>query len=203
MSVIAQVGDFRVRVVLDDSPSEPYDDGATPLLRIWRGEVVQVEDVTSYRVPAQTLSAVREAVDRWDPTGETFARYPRLFHGASNVVTYGSNRDGVYGTFDTPHWREAMGLTEEHIAAHGIDVTALANLDEWRAYCEGEVYGWVVERRELWRKDGDPTVTRETWEEVEAVWGYYSHRHAVDNAREALQAHVEKASAGSGRPDPD
>lgn len=32
--ILAETGDFRVQLVLDEWPDEPYDDGASPLLRL-------------------------------------------------------------------------------------------------------------------------------------------------------------------------
>lgn len=54
-----------------------------------------------------------------------------------------------------------------------------------RAYLEGEVYGWIVER--VWIKAGQ----LET-ECVDSCWGYYGEagrEYAIECAREAIRYH--------------
>lgn len=195
--VLETRGTLRVRLVLDESAGEPYDDGGSPIVRwdlhtrhsgTWHAEQITV--TTSYVLDA---SIVR-AAERWGCNPHSlFRRYLRIFHGTTCYVEYDRNdgSDFVYATFDTAHWRQAMGLTDEHLAAHPEIRGQLANMDEYKAWCEGDVYGYVVEREVTWRKDGEPATTMTTWEEVESCWGYYGRGEGERAAREALADQVE------------
>lgn len=180
--ITSEDGKYRALIVGDLWPSEPYDDGGSPILRIetgWYAErVEQVEEITSYRVHSQII----EAASRWarhEP--ETFERYLRIFHGVTKVETYDARRGGgdfIYVTFDPKDWRDEVGAPEGSIG-----------MEEWRAYCEGDVYGVVVEKNVTWRpvdpEDGDDTM--DTWIDVDSCWGYYGFGEYVQEAaREAL-----------------
>lgn len=147
--ILDAAGDFRVIIENDDaSPDKPYFDGGSPLLRFeyryypWSCE--QETEITSYVVD----SSIIEAAERFGAGRERkmFERYLRIFHGATTIVWHES-RDYLYCTFDTAAWREAMGLTPEHLAKHP-DIE-LADMDEFIAWLNGEVYGYAVQRREV------------------------------------------------------
>ena len=223
--VVEERDGLRVRLVLDDGPSEPYDDGGSPLLRLkfgdfysltrWAG-AEQVTEITSYVVDDGIIEA---AARWWAEESDVFERYLRAFHGTTEVKWYDS-RDGDYAyvTFDTADWRAEMGLTDEYLASHAGIV--LADMTEWRAYVEGDVYGYVVERLAPVVDQDDLTYARETlggdaryddvvtlaegragiacaegvgvWVEVEdgSLWGLYGTDYAVKAAYEAFDAEL-------------
>ena len=186
--VIETIGDVRVRLELDDDPLEPYDDGGSPLLRFtdrrdYDTWVVEQVKCTSFEVPDNILAAAR----RWGPDG--FVRYLRIFHGTTCSVAYRTDHYD-YVTFDTAAWREAMALTDTHLDHYPELRGNLAKLDEWRHYCEGEVYGWVIERRVTWKRTDDETETMHTWEQVESCWGYYGHDDGVEMAKYHLAEYL-------------
>jgi len=203
METIEERDGYRVGLTYQYDPDEPYNDGATPLIRydtsMWKGVVDadQVTSITSYRIDERILDALGRFVrGSTDIRGmELFARYMSIFHGTRSLVWWQST-DWHYVTFDTQHWRDAMGLTDEYLAAHPeVDANSLANMDEYQAWCEGDVYGYLIEVKQRWRRvddednvvslmDGDEMTT---WEEVEAIYGFYGYDQAVEAAREAFE----------------
>lgn len=195
--IVETRGDYRARIISEDGPSEPYNDGGSPILRLrwdrnwddtWYAE--QITGITSHVVDSQ----IALAAGRWGSDTDTFERYLRIFHGTSAVEWYDSRSDGgdyVYVTFDTAAWREDVGAPENSV-----------EMSEWRSYVEGDVWCHVVEKRTVWVKApsdvNDPDAeTMTTWEEVEdtAVWGFYGHEWAEQAAREALNDVAPNTSA--------
>jgi hypothetical protein len=185
--IIATRGDdLRVRLELDGSPEPPYDEGSAPILRQFGSRISQVVETTSFLVHPRIL----EAAERWGFDDNLFIRYLRAFHGVTRTEYYsrggwGENR---YFSFDPADWRERVGLPDAYLAEHP-EVNP-ADLSQWAAYVEGDVYGWVVERRVVWCRADDPTVTRDEWETVDSCWGFYGREYAEEAAREALEAAV-------------
>lgn len=193
---------LRVRIGLDESPDEPYDDGGSPILHVacgtwtdgrWAAE--QMTDITSYVVDP----TIEDAAAKWGSEPDIFERYLRIFHGVTEVKWYTPREGGNYVTFDPADWREKMGLPVDKIELaayaekHDLKPGWLASLEEWISYCEGDVYGYVVEKRVTWKPvdvDADNDVTMETWEHVEdgSLWGLYGFTYAEEAAREALDS---------------
>lgn len=184
--VIEETESLRVRLVPDISPDEPYDDGGSPLIRIdyrstwdtYRAE--QVTGITSYRAHDALVSAAA----RWHREPELFERYARIFHGVTKVETWHSG-EAWYLACDPADWRELMGLTDEYLVAHPDVVTT--DMTEWRAYCEGDVWGYVLEERAHWVREGTDE-ERNTWEQVDSCFGFYGYDYALESAREAMAA---------------
>lgn len=177
-------GEYRVRLVLDNDPEAPYDVGSSPILSRawdrWRYRADQVTSVTSYKV----ADGIVDALHVWGDC-EKFRRYCRIFHGVTAFRAY-TGRDGTeYLTLDPADWREKVGAPAGSIS-----------LEEWIAYLEGDVWGWVVERREtlesVWRNTaGEVTFASESedWTEVDSCWGYYGRKYAEEAALEALDSY--------------
>lgn len=170
--VIEQADDLRVRVVVDTNPVPPYDEGRSPMLKLHRGGwlgnwfVDYVTHLGGYQ-PAEMTSILVAANRIAGDKPQLFERWLRIFCGATAIEWYDSRDDGgdwLYVTFDTADWR-----THHHLP-HGRD--SGVSLADWRAYCRGEVYGWVIERR--------------AWTELDSIWGFFGHDEAADAAREAL-----------------
>jgi len=194
--VIDERGQYRLVLVDDYDAQEPYCDGGTPLLRYstsWTGGLrgEQVTNITSYRVSDRILEAFQEfGADR-----EKFERYLRIFHGMRSIVWLSNRGAYDYVTFDTQHWRDAMGLTEEYLSEHpDVEGTGFANLDEYAAWLSGETYGYRIERKQRWLPVNDEnevvsfldTTEQVTWEEEDSCYGYYGHGVAEGAAREAF-----------------
>jgi hypothetical protein len=65
-----------------------------------------------------------------------------------------------------------------------------AQAEEYAAWADGEVYGYVIEQRATWRRDDDHDATMETWEHVDSCWGFYGRAYAEEAARETWTATV-------------
>jgi hypothetical protein len=200
---IEERGKYRVRVVLDDDPMEPYDDGGSPILRYERREyddyiAEQITTITSHKVDDRIVEALRQYGDNYANGQSLFERYLRMFHGTTEVVWRGGGwREYSYVTFDTAHWRQEMALTDEHIAKmrEAGHEMRLADMSEYGAYLDGEVYGYVVEEEVTWvRASGETHYTKQTWEHVDSCWGFYDRDCVEEQAREALAAEAGEAS---------
>lgn len=178
-------GEYRVRVTRDEDPSQPYDDGGSPILRreysSWRGvwTAEQMVMTTSYRLHP----SICEAFERFGRDLDTWERYCRIFHGATSFAYYTTRGGDMFVTLDPAEWREEVGAPE-----------GSANLDEWRAYCEGDVFGYTVERRvreycEVRTLAGEElrASARFAWEHVDSCWGFYGLKWAQEAALEALE----------------
>jgi hypothetical protein len=125
-------------------------------------------------------------------TLEVFERYVRIFHGTKSLVTWnlGITREYGYVVFDTAALRELWDITDEYADNHPGTLTQ-ATLDEWRNWAEGEVYGYIVEKKEFWSKMYDqpnrPDEAGFDWEEVDSCWGLSGRECAEEAAKEALK----------------
>lgn len=184
-------GRFRVRLILDEYPDEPYDDGQSPLLRIDRG---QADHVMATGRPLDDDARIEEAAERWGPPSSgdwpLFEKYLRAYYGVTAIETWFSG-SYWYVTYDPAAWRDHVGAP-----AGSVDMS------EYRAWCEGDVWGWAVERDVTWRRDDDPDATMHTWETVDSCFGYYGSDGANGDylkscALEAFDSATEPDTAAS------
>ena len=200
---------FRALTIVDEDPQEPEFEGGCPIVQIdaarhygyhvemtGYGESseyddglgqgsrrVDASDIISYFV--DQLGGKREAID-------AFERYLHIYHDG-NLVEYGPNQgtDYTYVAYVTRTLWESWGNKGE---------VGKADMDEYRAWLEGDVYGVVVESKptveveaepdiRVWRGYGE--IDRDGWTEMEdPVWGYYGQEYAEESAREQLAAEV-------------
>jgi hypothetical protein len=186
-------GTTRVRLVQDVDAGELYDDGGAPIWRVegnayggWRVE--HVDTITSFEPNERIAEAIAQL---WSEKDEVLERYLRIFHGVTITERWHS---GTYWYFtcDPAQWREHLGLTPENVA--GFKDPQYSLMSEYKAWVNGEVYGYIVEEKVRWQRvdeGGTPTLTvepnqRETWEEVESCYGYYGYHYAMEEATEIL-----------------
>ena len=189
---------FRARLEYDDAADKPYDEGAVPILSREFNRYRYVFEGVNEQGKAYE-DAVSDAWNRFNHDDDVLARWLRIFHGASSVL-WDSSSNYAYLAFDTAEWRETHGLTDEWMDAHEMDRGELAkgSLDEVMAWANGEVFGFIVERRvktSTIRTDavtGDVlgTVEGEAWEEVDSCWGFYGRESAEDAATEAFDSYA-------------
>lgn len=155
-------GTLRAVIVADHYAEAPYDDGGSPILRMyydygWRAK--HVDGVSSF-VPSG-IGNIIKAAERWArDDSDLFERYLRIFHGMTSV-RYHFDRDGdEWVTFDTAEWRECVGAPE-----------GAADMTEYIAWLNGECYGYAVERKVTWHADGFGE--RESWETIDSCFGFY------------------------------
>jgi hypothetical protein len=185
-------GNYRVRLEVEEGPEEPYDDTQSPLLRIdLVGYTPKAEHIASKNSRPVTADAqVEEAARRWGGPNSSdwpkFERYLRAFHGVTQIVTYWSGSDW-YVTYDSAEWREAVGAPEGD-----------ASLEEYRSWCEGEVYGYVIEKRVTWATVDEAYDDMTTWEpdgDDASCWGFYGYDYAKSAALSEFKAHLEGAAS--------
>jgi hypothetical protein len=174
-------GRYRVKLVLDDCPDEPYDCSQSPLIRLdsrgygWSAEHIQTGDR-----PTSLDHHAEDAAARCGTDFTLLTRYLGAWFGATKVEWWHSG-SYWYITYDSAAWREWCGAPE-----------GSADMSEYRAYCEGDVWGWVVEKNVTWSADDDRD-DMSTWEHEDSCWGYYGSdgangEYLRQSAREALEA---------------
>jgi hypothetical protein len=190
--IIKEEGDLRVKIVLDECPSEPFNDGGCPVIRVdsdYPSARFEHTGYGSYYDPGfdpESVLARLEDTFGWREAIEVFERYVRIFHEGS-VATYhlGWSREYGYVAFTTRTLARAWGIADDRPVPE-------AELNEWRAYVEGDVWGYVVERKvDLSMTDCDVI---ESWEEVDSCWGFYGEEWAEQAAVEALDDEAEVAA---------
>lgn len=189
---------WRVRLVTDESPDEPYNDGSVPLWRVehsglgWRTEQVKV---TSFDAVDVRMS---DAVNRFGgATKEILSRWLRAYHGVT-IVEHWHSGNAWYIAADDEAWRKEMGVSSEQITEEYSEGGSL--MPEYKAWCAGDVHGYVIERRVVAYTtivepaDGEIIGTRkdEEWipDEDGTVYGLYGYKYAVEEAERALDEYV-------------
>lgn len=183
--ILKEDGRFRVKLVLDECPDEPYDEGQSPLMRMdygyygWRAEHI----MTAGR-PTDADGYVETAAARCGTNFDRLTRYLIIWHGATQVIWWHSG-SYWYITYDTAAWREHTGAPEHS-----------ANMDEYRAWCEGDVWGYIVQKRVTWSTEDPDYPDEERWEDTGgSCWGFYGRDYAEECALGALTSAVEAAQA--------
>ena len=132
----------------------------------------------------------------WSDGIDIFGRYLAIFHGGS-IERWSGQRwdDPTYVAYVTETMvRDAWGRTDRPVPP--------AELDEWEAYCEGEVYFYDIERK-VKRNTTTTTLdgkyldesSHEEWESVDSCGGYYGEKWAREAALEALDTYAPKVVA--------
>lgn len=202
--VLETRGGYRVRLALDEDAQEPDDDGQSPLLRIDPGRLCTV---TAHVSPGSRPHDLDERVEqaaahlfdtyRQAKAQEILGRWLRAYLGVTATEWYWSD-SYWYVTYDSADWRAWAGAPEGSV-----------DMSDYRAWVNGEVYGYVIEKQITWRAvnpvTDDPAYAeypdRVTWEEIEdggSSWGYYGHEWAEQAAREAFEAELPGGSANPG-----
>ncbi|MBO0884715.1 MAG: hypothetical protein J2P17_31160 [Mycobacterium sp.] len=182
--VLDERGGFRVRLEADQHPDEPYDDGQSPILSLhyrhgWHAEHV---DPGTFR-PRDCDADIQRAAEHFGSDTDKLERYLKAYHGCTQIVEW-FDRDGTrFITYDDRAWREKVGAPE-----------GSASLAEWQAYCEGDVFGYVIEKRVKWTADDDAFPPRDAWEYVHSCGGYFGHDHAEQAATEEFDAFMTTAA---------
>ena len=188
---------FRALIVQDDDAHEPYFYAGCPIIRI---EGYRVE-MTSYgagqddglsRGADEVFSYFRDQLGSMEAI-DTFERYLHIYHDG-NITEHSS--DGVtYVAYVTRTLWESWGNTGE---------VGKADLDEWRAYVEGDTYGVMVEVKPTVDVDDDDgrtdpysgDVSHDGWTETDGTcWGFYGQSYAEESARDELAAEVASHNA--------
>lgn len=125
-----------------------------------------------------------------------FIRWARMVHGA--VVVEDRPHEGAWALwYMTPEQIAEAGTAPEEVIA--------AEIKEYRAWAEGEVYSWIIEKAVEWVpkegqvEDGDGTPDEmTTWEHVDSCGGYIGHEDAAQVAKEEFAAYRAGGEEGRG-----
>lgn len=194
--IVKENDNYRVYLEADDSGEKPYDEGAVPILsREFRGYGARWEAVNDQ---AEEFTGLLNALEeRFEE--EEIERFIRIFLGAYSVI-WDSSENNRYLAFDTTAWREKVGLSDEWLDAHTMERETLAkgSLDEIISWANGEVYGYVLERKLLtYTRYVDPETgfeirndDSEEWETLDSCWGFFGYEYATEAATEAFDSYA-------------
>jgi hypothetical protein len=183
-------GRFRIRLIADEYAEEPYDDFQSPLLRVEytsRGWIA--EHVMATGRPTGDDARIEYAAGCWGSDFRLLEKYLRANYGTREIETWHSS-DYWYVTYDTAAWRAYIGSGEDAETPH-----PLISMTEYKAWCEGDCWGWAVERNVTWVREDDERETRATWEQESSCSGYYGSDYAKESALEAFEAVCREAGA--------
>jgi hypothetical protein len=137
---------YRLLLIPEEYPEEPYGCGQSPLLRIEsQGYCYHAEHIQLGERPTDSDADTENAVRHWAAAPSNsgwryFKKYLHAFHGVTTIETYHSG-GCWYVTYDSAEWREHTW------PAHLGYPAGKPDMSEWKAYCEGEVYGYRIEQK--------------------------------------------------------
>ncbi|MEU3265090.1 hypothetical protein [Streptomyces bacillaris] len=184
---ITEDGRFRVRLVRDEHPQNPRTDSETLV------HVITIDThLGQYHPVDKDGGPLAEAWERlkWNRwTGiDTFTRYVSIMHGG--IVLESSPVRGPrslwYVTGEEARAIDGGLLTEGYVEAE---------MQEYEAWAEGDVWGYVVEERVPWTRADDYDGFMEIWVEVDSCFGFYGKPYARSQAREALRFYAAHPAA--------
>jgi hypothetical protein len=166
---------YRINIVGDMDPTEPYDDGGSPLFRLdyrYGWGVEQVSNVTSYKAETDLTDGISTILNRYGfevINTSLWDRYLSIWWGVTKTETWHSG-SYWYLTCDPEDWREQVGAPAGSIS-----------MAEWQAYCQGDVYGVIPEEQIEWTSaKGETKAIWESDGSLDGCWGFYG----IDAARE-------------------
>ena len=177
--VLAENDNYRVSVVTDEYPENPRDMGDC-----FASVLTQLS--SRYAQPDSDFDA--RIVDAWNRTcdSDVIERYARAYLDAVAVGWYDDPRGNsrVFGYVTRARAAE-LGVTNPQGA---LD----AELAEYGAYCEGDVYGIVIERKvhAVTTHDGVVVNDDDEWVTEESVWGFYGYEYAESEARTMFDSYT-------------
>ena len=174
---------WRVTIQVDTDPINPREmnDDPVHVLTVPSREYIDVDQDAG---PWAGIWRALISRQGWKRAIEIVQRWARL------------NGHHVYDHAPARGARSLWYLTREDAADWGDPGAALqAYAREYEAWAEGEVFGWVIERLVTWHRVDDPNITRDEWETVESVWGFYgwSELEYVEQEARAALAHLTAA----------
>ena len=202
-------GDYRVRIVWDDDPTDPlsnWEHGVTviplDLPRFTREDYYTSNDHT------REAEVMRELLERMEREPLDFATTEERAEESEEFGTGGGINDleDVADVFrrltgrdltvrqltgiDQGDWATVAAWAME---ADAPDTLVDGVLDTVETYMRGEVYGLITERRDTFANVNDEDDTLEMWRSVGSCWGYEGDDHATSEAREILEHHASGA----------
>lgn len=170
------VGDtaYRVRLERDEDASNPRTeyDNAGHALTVPGMQYIDVDEDGGPLSEAWS----RHFKDR-DNGMELFIRWARITHNAwTETHTPYDGANSVW--YILPAEVEKHGITDPLACLRG-------EIAEYRAWCVGDVWGYIIERSVDWHRDDDPDAKMTTWEQVDdgSCWGFSGYEYAEVEAK--------------------
>jgi hypothetical protein len=156
----------RLRVKYDTDASNPRDDGymVTGALTV-SGPRNEIDVLTVYGFPGD-LEHAHNLLE-----GDA-VRWARVFH---DITLVWDQARGTYWWADPEqmksNWPELTVGSDEYVAKEREVIES----EQWTysTWCDGDVYGVILERAVEWRRVSDEGASRMEWEEADALWGCY------------------------------
>ena len=196
-------GDYRVRMVWDDTPRDPLGDGDHGVtvipLELPSGTR---EDYYTSNDDTPEADLMRELLGRMDNVPLDFATPEERSADHEDFTTGGGIKDmkDVAEVFyrltgRSLTVRPLRGASQSDwavVAAWAVEDGESIGLvggvlDVLETHMRGEVYGLIVERRDTFANVDDEDDTMDVWREVESCWGYEGSDYAVSEARSILK----------------
>ncbi|WP_329793864.1 hypothetical protein V1227_18815 [Lentzea sp. DG1S-22] len=186
------IPEFRYRIEHDEYAENPRKSGGTltNVVTVLRRNYVPVDDDFGPLSDTWRRLAYRYS----SPLAmRIFERYAQTIHGAVTLVDRPS--DGAWAIwYVMPNkvwwWMAATRNNPELRQSEGLHLLK-SERDEYRNWAYNLAVRYVIEKRTTWTNPdhGD----RDTWEEVEAIGGYYDEADAEAEASRAVRCHEEEA----------
>ena len=190
VEVVETRGQYRAVIGYDEYPSKPDGD--------FFGSVIWIDRDGRSDLMAHAYSHPPEDFglgNLWEHYRDMskVERYLRIYEGIVGF-DYFDTQDGKYVNVVTPKDLEIWGYdsVEAYRQASGHEDPSHGNLDEWRAYVDGEVFFVRVEKNVTWSADDEDFEDRDEWTEIDdtQVYGYYGEAWAKQAALEALDVYT-------------
>lgn len=203
--IIETRGEYRAVRDYDHYPAEPENEMGCPILRLY--------DNRAYFTGYGAVSAKGDGLNRDADDAlthfiqrhplhegvEAFGRWLAIWHGGSATSYHlGWSREYGYVAYVTERMaREVWGHGTEDLPGEAL----VPELDEWKAYCEGDVHMVTIEQRviqvagtlSLSRDVIHPLSESEAWTAIDGpICGFYGSEYAEESAIDMLNHYAPK-----------
>lgn len=119
---------------------------------------------------------------------ELFTRWARVYHDAVIVLDQPCRRGRTHEGTTALWYMLPEDIEREQIDRERAQKVIEGEIEEYRLWAAGEVYGWIIEKGVTWVRKGDAETTdgpdeMDTWEHVASCWGHIGRRWAEEAAR--------------------
>ncbi|WP_394615904.1 hypothetical protein JNUCC0626_40260 [Lentzea sp. JNUCC 0626] len=199
------IPEFRYRIEHDEYAANPRTAGAavTNVVTFERRNYVPIDDDFGPLSDAWFRLVRRYSTPQ---TIRIFERYARAVHGAVTLADRPS--DGAFAIWyvmpgDVEFWAGGRRGNPEEFERAGLGLLR-DERDEYRTWAHNMAVRYVIEERTTWTSPDRED--RDTWEEVEAIGGFFDEGEAKAEARAAISrqekyARVDSSAHASTPPD--
>lgn len=186
--ILEKAGEYRVRLEIQQDAQEcnPRTNQDCNLANVITPKGQRYIDVDKDGGP---LAEGWERIEsRYVDAVPVFTRWAKIYHGAT--VVEDRPHDGAWSLWYV--MPEKIAEAQTPVAPEEI---IAGEVKEYRAWAEGEVYGYVIEKAVGWSRLDKKVDILVTWETEEDCWGYIGREYAEESAREAFEPYQKEAQA--------